>query len=345
MRFTASETDMKLTITTYIFILAFLFVFVATARTQSFNPFAKTSEDTLHILVLGSSTAAGAGASPRDSAWVNRYSSYLTKNHAPARVTNLARGGYTSYHLQEDSFVPPNGRPQPDTSRNISAALAQKPSAIIINLPSNDAASNFTLEEQKDNFERMAAAAAAAKVPVWFSTTQPRNFSEAQRANAMAMRDWILLRFEEKAIDFWTSIAMQDGTIDPQFNSGDGVHLNNAGHWHLFEQVVMRDIPGVLSTTIAQNGGTQPAIFSIDSYPNPFVNSTTFLLSLSRSGMAEITLMDMLGSTHTTVFNGYLHQGSHNINANLSSLKAGIYIYEIHYGKSSRYGKLIKIPG
>jgi hypothetical protein len=54
----------------------------------------------------------------------------------------------------------------------------------------------------------------------------------------MAMRDSTLARFGARAIDFWTGLAQQDGSIDPAFDSGDGVHLNDAGHEILFRRAV-----------------------------------------------------------------------------------------------------------
>ncbi|MEM6349031.1 MAG: hypothetical protein AAF927_34410, partial [Bacteroidota bacterium] len=49
------------------------------------------------IVVLGSSTAAGSGASSSDSAWVNRYRQYLQSINPDNQVVNLAQGGYNTY--------------------------------------------------------------------------------------------------------------------------------------------------------------------------------------------------------------------------------------------------------
>ncbi|MEZ4983685.1 MAG: SGNH/GDSL hydrolase family protein [Saprospiraceae bacterium] len=50
------------------------------------------------IVVLGSSTAEGTGASSPDSSWVNRYRASLSRN-TRYEVVNLARGGYTTFHI------------------------------------------------------------------------------------------------------------------------------------------------------------------------------------------------------------------------------------------------------
>jgi hypothetical protein len=125
------------------------------------------------IAVLGSSTAFGTGPSHADSAWVNRYRKCITDLDSSSKVVNLALGGYTTYHMLPDDFVPPANRPAPDPARNITQALSLYPFAIIINLPSNDAASGYSISEQLSNYDLILEKASAAGVPVWISTTQP----------------------------------------------------------------------------------------------------------------------------------------------------------------------------
>ena len=195
------------------------------------------------IVVIGSSTAAGAGASPIDSAWVNRYRSSLYDYNLDNEVFNLARGGYNTYHLMPSDAVPPANRPEPDTIRNITRALSLNPQAIIINLPSNDAAAGYTAEEQLNNFDTIIHTARDAGVPIWVCTTQPRNFSASQVAIQELVRDSILAKYGQQAIDFWNGVATPDGYIDPFFDSGDGIHLNNPGHALLFNRVYDKAIP------------------------------------------------------------------------------------------------------
>jgi len=197
-----------------------------------------SSEAPLTIVVLGSSTAAGTGPSHIDSAWVNRYRAYLEGINPHHKVINLAKGGYATYHFIPWGSVPPQDRPKPDPARCITAAFSLNPSAIIINLPSNDAAYGYSVYEQLANYEGILAVAHGQDVPVWITTTQPRNLSSAKRQNLMDMRDSTFSHFGSKAIDFWTGIAREDGTIDSRFDCGDGVHLNDVGHRVLFERVV-----------------------------------------------------------------------------------------------------------
>ena len=149
-----------------------------------------------------------------------------------------------TYHIMPDDFVPPEERsrfvPRPD--RNITAALALDPDLVIINLPSNDAARRFSVFEQLANYDIILEEAAAQSVPVWVTTTQPRNFpDEERRENLMEMRDSTFTHFGDFAIDFWNGLALSDGTIDPLWDR-DGVHLNDAAHRILFERVRAKNI-------------------------------------------------------------------------------------------------------
>jgi hypothetical protein len=100
-------------------------------------------------------------------------------------------------------------------------------------------ASNYALQEGLDNYEAAKELADAARVPMWFSTAQPRNFvAQTQRDVLFAQTDSTFARFGGYAIDFWGGVSAANGTILPQYNSGDGIHLNDRGHALLYSRVV-----------------------------------------------------------------------------------------------------------
>ncbi len=201
------------------------------------------ASDTIRIVVIGSSTAAGAGVSTADSSWVNRYRRSIQALNTNNEVINLARGGYNTWRLMPDYFNAPSNRPQPDTLRNISHALRQNPDAIVINLPSNDAAINTGINEQMSNFIHMDSLAASMGVPVWVCTTQPRNFNASQIQIQLGVRDSVFNYFGTRSIDFWNGLANTQNTIDSTKDSGDGVHVNDAGHRLLWQRVIQKAIP------------------------------------------------------------------------------------------------------
>lgn len=211
------------------------------------NPCAQLTD--IHVVVLGSSTAAGTGPSTVDSAWVNRYRDYLQAINPQSQVTNLAIGGTTTYHIMPSWFVPPSGRPSTNPNNNVTQAINLGADAIIINMPSNDAANGFGLTEQMHNFIAIANAADSAGIPVWVCTTQPKNFSPAAQAVQTSVRDSILSHFGNFAVDFWTGIADTNDDILPLYDSGDGTHLSTEGHSVLVSRMINEEIPNILADT------------------------------------------------------------------------------------------------
>jgi len=257
--------------------------------------------DTCTIVVIGSSTAAGTGASVADSAWVNRYTTYTYQRDTRFNVINLARGGYRTYHLLPTGDTLSAGVGiEIDTTRNITKALSFNPSAVIINLPSNDAASSFPPEDQMRNFRIMESAAAANGVRTYVCTTQPRNFGNpAQIEIQTATRDSILAYFGSNAIDFWTDLADSEGKIRPEVNSGDGVHVNDLGHGFLFQRVVDKALTDSLCVQVVIVGTTTLEGHFMDPqisiYPNPFHQELQINLSHIGSSQIRCTLFDLYG--------------------------------------------------
>lgn len=192
----------------------------------------------VRIVVLGSSTAAGTGPTPRDSSWVNRYRDHLQALNPANEVINLAVGGFVTYRIMPNNYVPANAsRPRPDTAHNITKALYHQPDGIIINLPSNDR--QFPMAEQLNNFDSLFRHANNNGVPVWICTTQPIANSGPYQA---AVKDSIIARFSPFVIDFWTTLADTANLVYPIY-AADAVHLNNLGHWILLNRVIQTDLP------------------------------------------------------------------------------------------------------
>jgi len=205
----------------------------------------------VHIVVLGSSTAAGAGLADPETSWVRRYAAFIAKDVPGSSVTNLAVSGYSTYQLQPTGATNPLGRPEVDPAHNIDAALALHPDAIIVNLPSNDAAMSVPVEDSLANIKVIAMKARNAHVPLWVTTSQPRTLSPDQIRLLVAFRDRIRQDYGSRALDFFTPLAGPDETPLAALNQGDGIHPNPEGHRRLFEQVRTADLPAVIATTRA----------------------------------------------------------------------------------------------
>ncbi len=244
--------------------LFFLLLFIPFFSVKSqINPCLHHSK--YRIIVLGSSTAAGAGVSTADSAWVNRYRNYFQSINPDNEVINLAVGGYNSYRIMPDSFIPPPSRPMPDSLHNISKAISLNPDAIIINLPSNDVASGYSLAEQLNNLDSISTICKSLNIPLWITTTQPRNMTIAKMQLQEDMKDSMIVHYSPYLIDFWTAFAMPDNSLNPLYDSGDGIHINDAGHG-IMAQIII-DV-GVLDSIFSASDIADYKLAKIISYPN-----------------------------------------------------------------------------
>lgn len=250
---------------------------------DTINPCVRANS--FHLVVLGSSTAAGAGPSSSANAWVNRYRSFLQTINPQNQVTNLAQGGTTTYQIMPDWFVAPSGRPATNINRNVSEAIRLQADGIIVNMPSNDAGNGFSLNEQMANFILISQVADSAGIPVWVCTTQPRNFSSVKVQLQMDVRDSILSYFGSYALDFWSGFADTTGQIDPTFDSGDGVHMNDTAHQILFERVRDKNLLSHLLDTLSV---PEHSIYSIQNSEMVCgIEWDTVFINLSNTGAAS----------------------------------------------------------
>lgn len=190
-----------------------------------------------HVVVLGSSTAAGVGPAHPHQGWAFQFEHYLKQQDERFHLSNLAQPGYLSYQLMPTGYIPPVGRPWPDPQHNLTRALQLKPNAIILNLPSNDTDAGFSLDEQLHNLRSLADQASKRGIKVWVTTTQPRAFNPEKVALQEQLRDSIFVNFGDYAIDFWSGLDDCAGWPLEEYDSGDGTHLNADAHRIMFDRV------------------------------------------------------------------------------------------------------------
>lgn len=202
------------------------------------------------IVVLGSSTAAGAGPTSVDNAWVWMYRDYLTQHDTRYYVENLAVGGYTTYDILPAGTTIPGGVSETiDVNRNVTKAIALNADGIIVNMPSNDSNMGYPKDDQIANLTLVRNTALAASIPTWICTVQPRDFGANTTALAIhtEMVTALPTAFPGYFIDFWTGLANAAGNdILAAYDSGDGVHMNNAGHLILLQRVLGTDLHTVV---------------------------------------------------------------------------------------------------
>lgn len=184
-------------------------------------------------VIMGSSSAFGAGASSYQNSWAGLLAADdLTKQ---ANVINIARGGYTSYHALSDSCVVSPDRPKADNAHNIDRALALNADVVLLSFPSNDAASLFSAAETAANLLLIRWQLANANIPVVILSAQPRTMSADRQRLLVALDAWLKPLLGPCFVELYPLLLGDSGKLASQFDSGDGVHLTDAGHKVVFD--------------------------------------------------------------------------------------------------------------
>ncbi len=195
-------------------------------------------QDNFTVVVLGSSTSAGFGASVPDSAWVNRLIAWLGEHTNSHTVENLAVGGFSTEDIR------PNGStPSPNSQKNITKALTYNPDLIIVNLPSNNVSEGIPISTTIEHYYEIKSIADAEGIPLLLTTTQPRNFDNLPGSNPTTKRhlleeeaNAVRAEFGELVIDIYDELTdfENDNRIKSIYNSGDGIHVKDNGHRYIF---------------------------------------------------------------------------------------------------------------
>lgn len=194
---------------------------------------ADSDPDVFRVVVLGSSTAQGTGASEPAKSWVGLLDVWLSNVTARHEVINLAKGGLTTYDYRPDGVSP-----LPDANRNITRALELNPDLVIMNLPSNNAAAGISVSKTIAHYQLIKGRADAKGVPFLLTTTQPRNFTDLSlRVRLQDETIAIRSEFGAAVIDVYDELTDFNNSLGLKaiYDSGDGVHLNDAGHGYVFE--------------------------------------------------------------------------------------------------------------
>jgi lysophospholipase L1-like esterase len=198
-----------------------------------------TPRPDVQVAVMGSSTAAGTGATAGNS-WVDRVRVAAATACPQVKVTNLAVGGTTtSAGLPTSSGAPPAGREPPMVGHNLDAALALKPALVLVQYPSNDAYGFIPLAETLANHTIIRDGIRAAGASDVIIGPFPRTFTDAGQVALMTgLRDALPAVGAPRYIELWTELALSDIEVKTAYASADGVHLNDQGHALIADKVV-----------------------------------------------------------------------------------------------------------
>lgn len=200
---------------TSIFALVILLPFLAPAQTQT----------KYKIVILGSSTAYGVGASVPDSSWVGRTNAYYKSLDELDTIINLAVPGSYS-----DSGV-----------KLLPTAMSYNPDIVFVAFPSNDIIAGLGVPLLMSNLRKMYNTVTAAGKKCYVTTTQPRDDPNGE-ALLRVGKDSVLMEFPGYSLDFYDPlVAPTSNDFNPLYTA-EGTHPNNAGHQLLFQVIQAANI-------------------------------------------------------------------------------------------------------
>jgi len=183
--------------------------------------------------VIGSSITAGAGASTPANGWVAQVGAAYTLYGVT--VTNLGVGGSQTWNWLPTASTPPAGKPLP-YANNIDAALALNPKVVMMSASTNDLAGGSTGDDTITNLTTLRNYAVARGVTVIIQGPIPRTagLTDAQRATLPSIDQRTHTLAGNCFVGLLTALGTADYKLASQFDVGDGIHTNDAGHAVIF---------------------------------------------------------------------------------------------------------------
>ena len=186
-------------------------------------------------VIMGSSSAAGAGAGSYAVSWAGRLESYLEKQGIT--LHNIAHGGDVTYQALSTACEVSFLREKPRAGHNIDTALMYLPEAVVISYPSNDAAVGYSAKETVSNVLMLTKQFRQYGVDVIVLSGQPRPLSSS-KTNTLLEVDVILATHSELCfVDVYSKLAASNNTLKPEYDY-DSVHMNSAGHEKVFDALI-----------------------------------------------------------------------------------------------------------
>ena len=133
--------------------------------------------------------------------------------------------------------------------------------------------------------------------------------------------------------------------------AADGVSqmgINNPSAQHNWKYILnlMRYLDGFDPTTVStpDTDGENPTSYQLfENYPNPFNPSTNISFSLPESDYIQLEVFDLTGRTISTLINGTMSAGKHNIKFDAGDLANGIYLYRLTGSQFSQTNKMMLV--
>jgi len=185
-------------------------------------------------IVIGSSIAAGVGATP-GGGWVN----LLQNEFSTDKFTNFGVPGSTTHHFLPTVFYTSNLAnrfPLPDTLKNVDAVVKMNPQIVIVSITSNDVALPLPLDIYMNNIKCITDTLEKNNISFLVTSTILRDdFSLDRKKKLLVLYKRLQELYNDKFVDIFTpngdTSTLQ---INPVYYSSDKIHPNNEGHRNIY---------------------------------------------------------------------------------------------------------------
>jgi lysophospholipase L1-like esterase len=127
------------------------------------------------------------------------------------------------------------------TSNSLSALpeiLAHRPGTVVLKIGSNDLYFGYPASQWQTQYASLAALLRASGIRVRHCLPLPRN-----NVDVTPLVSWIYSNYpSNEVINTWTPFLQGAHSLNPAYDSGDGVHPNDAGHL-LLGQIIRTNLP------------------------------------------------------------------------------------------------------
>ncbi|HMK38745.1 MAG TPA: T9SS type A sorting domain-containing protein, partial [Bacteroidota bacterium] len=140
----------------------------------------------------------------------------------------------------------------------------------------------------------------------------------------------------------WTIKALSGGTPFPETDmlGTDSVSIPPDGLTTRYDLLIIKN--GAINGPTGVPGARAPATYSLEqNFPNPFNPSTEIRFSLSRGGMTNLRVYNLLGQQVADLVSGYRPAGPYSVEFNASRLATGAYFYRLQSGTFSALKRMI----
>jgi hypothetical protein len=233
------------------------------------------------IPCIGSSTFFGLQATTTANSALGRVATWLGNNTTNSMLLNLGVSSTdTRYGSADGTFA------QVTPHKNITAALAVNPTAILVGYPTNDINAGLTPQQFCDNLVAIFNLAKSKGVPCFIGSPQPRTGFNATDQQKLA--DAAVLIKAAIPDEFYIDVfdATRDQTaptaavILPLYSFGDDVHYNDLGHAFLADAYIAK------LDAYFQNQSNQG--YEIESSINPDLGFTVLATEPSATVVSKI---------------------------------------------------------